>query len=390
MPLAKNLRLLSWFNFCSELVFFSPVAIIYFTKLTGSMALGMSVFSVAYVSAAALEVPTGIFSDLIGRKKTIISGAFFSVVCMVIYALSQSYFPLLVGAFFQGLSRAFFSGNNEALLHDYLSESNQKKEFANFLGKTSAMFQIALAIAAGLGSILAAVSYSLVMWLSVIPQIVALFLATQLSEPQKYCAAQPGNIYRHLKQAAKNFWQNSRLKLITLSSVIHFAFGEASFFFRSTFINSLWPLWAVGWAQMTANLLGALSFYSSGRFIKKFHCLKILKFGVIFNRLVILIGIIFPSVVSPLLMATSSATFGWTTVATSTLLQQEFSPVERATMGSLNSLFGNLAFGVIAVVLGIIADHTSPAIALIMAQLILFTPWWLYHRLEKPKTEPNS
>jgi len=69
MQLKKNIKLLGWFNFFTDFVFFAPVAIIYFQKVTGSFALGMSIFSVAYVSSAIFEVPTGVVSDLLGRKK---------------------------------------------------------------------------------------------------------------------------------------------------------------------------------------------------------------------------------------------------------------------------------------------------------------------------------
>ncbi len=82
MNIEKNIKLLSWLNFCTDFVFFAPVAILYFAHVTGSYALGMSIFSLAYVSSAIFEVPTGIISDLVGRKKTTILGAASSVLCV--------------------------------------------------------------------------------------------------------------------------------------------------------------------------------------------------------------------------------------------------------------------------------------------------------------------
>lgn len=63
----KNIKFLTWFNFFTDFKLYSPVAILYFAQVTGSFALGMSIFSIAYVSAAFFEIPTGIYSDLIGR-----------------------------------------------------------------------------------------------------------------------------------------------------------------------------------------------------------------------------------------------------------------------------------------------------------------------------------
>src|SRR3989344_9241263 len=174
MKLQKNITLLSWHNFFTDFVFFAPVAIIYFAKITGSYALGMSIFSIAYVSSAIFEIPTGILSDLVGRKKTIIFGSISSVVCMIFYAIAGSYWLLCIGAVLQGLSRAFYSGNNDALLHDTLKESGKEQEYHAYLGRTSSMFQVALAIASVVGSIMAAKSFALVMWASVVPQVCAL------------------------------------------------------------------------------------------------------------------------------------------------------------------------------------------------------------------------
>ncbi len=83
MNISKNVKLLKWFNFFSDFSLFSPIAILYFTQITGSFALGMSIFSVGMISAALFEVPTGIFSDKIGRKKTITLGAISTIFCML-------------------------------------------------------------------------------------------------------------------------------------------------------------------------------------------------------------------------------------------------------------------------------------------------------------------
>ncbi|KKP65671.1 MAG: hypothetical protein US74_C0034G0015, partial [Parcubacteria group bacterium GW2011_GWA2_38_13] len=65
----KNIKLLAFFNFFTDLQFHSAVLVIYFAKVTNSFTLAMSLFAVSMISSALFEVPTGIFSDLIGRKR---------------------------------------------------------------------------------------------------------------------------------------------------------------------------------------------------------------------------------------------------------------------------------------------------------------------------------
>src|SRR3990167_7868643 len=114
----RNIKLLSLFNFFADFKFHSAVLIIYFAKVTGSYTLATSLFSVVMVSAAVFEVPTGIFSDIIGRKKTVMLGAISATLSAILYAAGYSYWPLFVGALLEGLSRSWYSGNNDALLYE--------------------------------------------------------------------------------------------------------------------------------------------------------------------------------------------------------------------------------------------------------------------------------
>ncbi|OGG29463.1 hypothetical protein A2973_02870 [Candidatus Gottesmanbacteria bacterium RIFCSPLOWO2_01_FULL_49_10] len=380
MNVQKNIKLLSWLNFCTDFVFFAPVAILYFAHVTGSYALGMSIFSLAYVSSAIFEMPTGIISDMVGRKKTTIFGAVGSVGCVTLYAIGGSYWMLALGALLQGLARAFYSGNNDALLHDTLRETGKESEYHTYLGKTSSMFQIALALAAAMGGFMASRSYALVMWASVIPQIGALVIATQLVEPSIETRSNT-NIFVHIREALGQFKQNYRLRLLTLASAMRFGLGESGYFLRTAFISTLWPVWAIGVLSAFSNLVAALGFFYGGRLIDKFQPLRVLNFEIISNRIVNLAALLFPTVVSPVLMNSTSLVFGAGTVAMNSLLQKEFTQAQRATMSSLNAFVGSMVFGITSVILGVLADRFDARAALIIINLILFVPLVFYRKL---------
>src|SRR3990167_8375458 len=149
----RNIKLLTFFNFFTDFKFHSAILILYFVKISGSFTLGMSLFSLIYISSALFELPTGIYSDLIGRKKTIVFGAFCAVISAVFYALGFNYFWLFIGAVFEGLSRSWYSGNNAAFLHNTLTQLGKRDFYDHYLGKTSSMFQFALMIGAVTGGI---------------------------------------------------------------------------------------------------------------------------------------------------------------------------------------------------------------------------------------------
>src|SRR3989344_1207145 len=72
------------------------IFLMYLERITGSYALGMSIFSIIMIGSALFEVPTGIFSDFIGRRKTVILGAFAAVLYVTFYAIGTNYYILAI------------------------------------------------------------------------------------------------------------------------------------------------------------------------------------------------------------------------------------------------------------------------------------------------------
>lgn len=139
----RNIVLIGILNLLMEFKLYGAVCILYFVSITKSIALGMSIFSITMISAAILEIPTGALSDKIGRKKTIILGTIASLIYIILFAISKNYIILLIGAIFEGLERALFSGNNEALIYDTLKELKKENEYDKYLGKTNSMYYFA-------------------------------------------------------------------------------------------------------------------------------------------------------------------------------------------------------------------------------------------------------
>ena len=133
----RNLKLIAWFNFFVDFRLASVVLVLYFQKITGSFVAAMSLYSITSITSAIAEVPTGIFSDLMGRKKTMVTGCVFVLAAFILYALGINFWILALGALIEGIGLSWFSGNNEALLHDSLKESGDGDYFDEYLGKTS-------------------------------------------------------------------------------------------------------------------------------------------------------------------------------------------------------------------------------------------------------------
>ncbi|MFA5894559.1 MAG: MFS transporter [Candidatus Shapirobacteria bacterium] len=382
MDFSRNIKILTWQGFFIGFSLWTPIAAIYFSQVSGSYAWGLSIFSVANISGALFEIPTGIFSDKIGRKYTTMMGGLAYTLSGIAYAIGLNFWWLVLGAILGGLGRSFYSGNNDAYLYDSLNKSDKKEELAKFMGIIGFAEQWSLALSALIGGVMAAISFKLVMWISVIPLLMCFVTSWWLIDI-KGKKSEDGNIYAHLSEAVKSFVTNKKLRLLSLSSIIGFGIGEAGFQFRSLFILSLWPLWAIGIARMLSNIGAAIGFGVSGKIVTKYKAEKVLMFEQLSTKVVDFISLVWPTVLSPALMASTSIMYGPSTVAENTIFQKEFTDKQRATMGSLNSLGRSVSLAVFIFGLGWIADKTDPRFALICGWMLGLVSVWLTWQLVK-------
>lgn len=381
MSMHRNIRLLALHSFLTDFHFYSALLIIYFAQVTSSYALAMSLFAVAMVSSALFEIPTGVFSDFIGRKRTVIAGSVCATFAVVFYAIGTHYWILFIGAIFEGLQRAWYSGNNDALLYESLTDRTRYEISA---GKVRSMVQFAAAIAIIIGGFMAS-SFSLIMWASVLPQLGCIVIACLLTEPKRI-KTESTSIYTHIKSSAMQVWKNPKLRLLSLSSMISFSIGESTYQFRSAFVSSLWPIWAVGISKILSSLGAGVGFWFSGKAIQKVGPYKILLVTDLYGRIVNMVSVVFATVFSPILLATTALFYGVNEMSKSKLMQDEYTDTERATLGSVTSFASNFAFGLAAIMLGMVADKWGTQTALIVAYLVSLPnsliKWHLFRKHE--------
>jgi MFS family permease len=374
---SRNIRLFYVYNFFQDFRPYAPLGILYFAEVSGSFTGGMAVFGIITISAAILELPLGVVSDLIGRRFTLLAGSFFSALSLIGFALSTSYWMLVAGAICAGVAGAMFSGNNDALLHDSVKAVGREAEFHDYLGRTASMFQIALATSAIIGGFIGNFSLRLLMFISVIPQVVTLLVsffffdipAAESGEPD-----QRANPFLHLGKSLKLFAHNPALRRISIASAWSNAFGEGGYQFQAAFIAGIWPVWAIGIAKTLGNVSAAISFRFSGAVIKRFGMLRSSLFGRIYGRILMTVAVTWVTRVSPLLMSLGGLMFGVQSVADGALMHREYSDEQRATMGSISSLLGSVFFALASVLIGFMADRFSPRLSFLFIQLLMVPP----------------
>lgn len=358
------------------------MAVLYFESVTGSYAAGMSVFSIMALTTVVFEIPTGILSDRMGRKNTMILVALAELGGIACFAFADDYLTLLTGGILYGIAQALFSGNAEALLYESLVHYRKKSRYADVLGRVSSMTQAALALASLGAAIMLGMGVTLrfLVLLSLVPVFFGFLTALLMHEPP-HSKKTDGKVMTHFLEAAGNVWRNPQLRWLSFANSLHYGVGSAANNFMPGFIASVWPLWATSFLRFIQNTLGAVSFWFAGKTVQRFGALRVLCGGTLAMNGLHIIALLITNVFSPILISVSQVFYAVNTVSSSTLLQAHFSDVQRATMGSIISFGTRIVQAVFAVFIGFMADLTNPATALLIVMIIRLPAPFIFWRL---------
>jgi MFS family permease len=218
--------LLSWLSFLGDFRLYAPVAVLYYA--VAAVRGRVSVFSATMLASVLLELPTGVLSDWMGRRRTLVAGSALATASIALYAAAPGIGLLMLGAVLEGASRAFFSGNNNALLFDSLRGEAKEARFHEYLGRVGSYCQLALAVSAVLGSLVAVWSFRLVMAMSVAPQAAATILGLFVREPARAAAESGPGPFAIFARAVRRFFSNPRIVRVGGANMLN-AVGEACF-----------------------------------------------------------------------------------------------------------------------------------------------------------------
>lgn len=388
----QNLKNFSFYNALRSFCPYSVIAILYFEEITGSYAVAMSIFAFSSLAASILEIPTGIFSDLIGRRKTIILGAFAQLGSILSYCSAgliseYSLFFLFGGAILNGLANALFSGTDEALLYDSLKTLNLEKAFGSYYGKSLSYGQFMIGTSAIIGSVIAYYSSYLVVYEFSIIAGVALILCTMLFKepPAAPCETKSVSMWSHMSEALKHFKNKPRLRYLAIARTIDHSTGMINMRFESAYFALLIPTYLLGVPRVIKQILGTISFWMAGSLIKKHKAMRVLIYSEYGRTIPRLVGLLMNNFWSPFVMMLSNAAFGTSITAIKSVLQKQYSSSQRATMSSIIAMFGNLLFAVLSILIGWLADITSVQTALIIFISFRLIILYIYIHLAKHK-----
>lgn len=102
--------------------------------------------SVYHIVSLFCEVPSGMAADLLGRRKTLLSGGVLTVTCNLLMAFAPNLFTICLAMGLNALAMTMFSGTFTALVYDSLKTEGRKDEYIQVSANSSQISMLANAI----------------------------------------------------------------------------------------------------------------------------------------------------------------------------------------------------------------------------------------------------
>ena len=212
----NNLRLAYILTFLSE-CYWPSVAALFFYLRYFSFAEIATLWAIQMAASNLMEVPTGAFADIVGRKTSVVLSFVIGAVSLLIFPFTTAFPVFVVLEILKGLANALYSGSMEALVYDSLKENGEEKMYPKISANIETANWASWAISAIGGGYLYYWQYQAPWLIQAAMFVVAAFVAFKLVEPK--LDSVKVDIKIALKQNLQGFrelFQNGRMATITL------------------------------------------------------------------------------------------------------------------------------------------------------------------------------
>lgn len=192
----RSVRLYPWYQFAYGSMAWLPVYLLYLLEYV-SLAQVIQLEAAYYLLVVLLEVPSGYFSDVVGRRVTLLISASAYVganaVFLVVGAF-DGFSLLLLAQALRAVGSSFNSGTDASFHYDLLYSLNRADEYASREAVAARNAFLANALAALAGGLLGAIDLRLAFALSLLASAGSLAIVWCCAEPPKHAATEAAGV----------------------------------------------------------------------------------------------------------------------------------------------------------------------------------------------------
>ncbi len=183
--LAANVYKLFGIKASKWFMLFMPVVVLFFMENGLSVGEVMQIQAVYSIAVALFEIPSGYFSDKLGRRLTLVLGMTITFLGVLMLCFAYGYWELMLANIMLGLAGSLISGTDSALLYDSLLQIQREDEYLKLEGRMYSVATFSEAIAAIFGGLIAAhYGYRATFWAFLLCLLPGILLAWSLVEPK--------------------------------------------------------------------------------------------------------------------------------------------------------------------------------------------------------------
>ncbi len=172
-------------SFLKNQTYFTPILIVFLQAQHLDFMQIFWVFTIGSILSMLIEIPTGLFADLYGKRKSVIISKFLIFVSFVIFGFSSTFWMFVLAQMCFELGNSFRTGTETAYIFDYLKQKKGMPSYTEVKGKQKFWARLGESIATAAGGVIAAsFGFSWAFFIAAIPAFIN-FLVALSWEPIK-------------------------------------------------------------------------------------------------------------------------------------------------------------------------------------------------------------
>ncbi len=362
-------------SFLKNQTYFAPVFIIILQFYRLDFNEIFWVFTIGSIISVLIEIPTGIFADLYGKRRSIILSKFMIFVSYIIFGFAESFWLFVLAQAIFELGNSFRSGTETAYTFDYLKQNKNQPSYTLVKGNQKFYARIGEAIASVLGGLIAKyLGYNMVFFIAAAPAFLNFLLAlTWVHIEESNEKVNWKGTVAHTKSALVRLYSEKKLFLVTMNIMIFTSVLAALTKFIQPYMQDAGiPLEWFGVIFAISLALAALSgkyayllerWMSKAKIFNYFSLLAFVPLAIIGFGFVSIIGVLLFFIV--VIIENMRSPIG------NNLFHELVDSKKRATFGSALSLSKSFGKIVLLPVIGFISESWSMYVSLLVLSGIL-------------------
>jgi MFS family permease len=325
------------------------------------------------ITITIMEVPTGAFADIFGRKKTLISGSLLVTTGCFFYCIGSEFAVFTVGELLWATGTAIISGADDALLYDTLKQEKAEDKYKKIIGNIWSLIFLFEGAGSILGGLLATISFRIPIYATFVSFLSAVIIAFSFQEPEVYTKESEAKfMFKQMKESVSYTIKKKVLSLLILYAAVNYILYAIGFYFYQPYMKAVGiNISLFGVIYLVYNCMSALGSKYASEIEGKIGTVNTILLTSIFRYVPFIFMATFVSAPSVVLLLFVGFSVGLAGPIFSFYINKHTPSEKRATIISLAAMSRTVGFSILSPLFGWLADLYSFYFSILLSGILL-------------------